>query len=62
MIAALSHRRRGHARPFGGSSGVTKRIASSINSLFQNRRQLIHAVIPLGNSRAAACASMKEGR
>jgi hypothetical protein len=32
---------------------VTKRIASTIHSLFQNRTQLIHAVIPSGNSRAA---------
>jgi hypothetical protein len=63
MIAALSHRRRGHATEhFGGLSGVTKRIASTTNRLFQNRRQLIHAVIPSGNSRADACASMREGR
>jgi hypothetical protein len=63
MIAAL-RAIGGAATPehFGGLSGVTTRIASTNNRLFQNRRQLIHAVIPSGNSRADACASMREGR
>jgi hypothetical protein len=63
MIAATeplaARPRRKH---FGGLPGVTKRIANTINRLFQHRFSIDLPVFPSGNSRATACASMREGR
>jgi hypothetical protein len=63
MIAAIELKG-GAATPrhFGGSPGVTKRIARITRKLVRNHLSLDVPLFPSGISRATACASMSEGR